>query len=275
MAKESKHAKTSDLSRSLCDLLLACFPQDYAASRNYTETWCGAHIQQRKAALYWVLHSKEHIQVFLRCQDTPEIRSGIIDRLPDGVTLRARPFPRKANWAISTPLFLYIRTEEQAKGMCPLLRYLSDSRPDSYGSAKPETNRFWHPPSEGDNSEMAAEEEGAKTSVLVNKYERNRKNRELCIRAHGTLCSVCGFDFSVAYGEIGKGYIHVHHLTSLAALKGKARKIDPVKELRPVCPNCHEMLHRCDPPYTVDRLKEIIEDAKNAGHRLLASNSGA
>jgi hypothetical protein len=127
MTNESKHAKTSDLSRRLCDLLLSCFPHDYAPRRNYTATWCGAHIQQRKAALYWVLHTKEHIQVFLRCHDTPEIRSEIIDKLPDGVELLARPLPRNSNWAISTPLFFFIRTEEQAQSMGPLIRFLSDS----------------------------------------------------------------------------------------------------------------------------------------------------
>jgi len=110
-----------------------------------------------------------------------------------------------------------------------------------------------------------ATQEGAKVSVLINRYERSRKNRELCIKTYGTWCRVCGFDFYLTYGEIGKGYIHVHHLTKLATLEGKARKIDPIKDLRPVCPNCHEMLHRSDPPYTIDQLKEIVVNEKAEG----------
>jgi 5-methylcytosine-specific restriction protein A len=69
----------------------------------------------------------------------------------------------------------------------------------------------------------------------------------------------------MTYGKIGDGYIHVHHLTPLNALKGKPQKIDPIKDLRPVCPNCHEMLHKTDPPYTIERLKEIIVRANDLG----------
>jgi 5-methylcytosine-specific restriction protein A len=109
---------------------------------------------------------------------------------------------------------------------------------------------------------MEGQEEGTKAGVLVNRYERNRKNRELCIEAHKAVCSVCGFDFSRIYGEIGKGYIHVHHLNPLAASKGKLHKVDPVKDLRPVCPNFHEMLHRIYPPYTIEQLQKLIENTR-------------
>ncbi|MGA9069080.1 MAG: hypothetical protein WB424_02425 [Terracidiphilus sp.] len=55
-------------------------------------------------------------------------------------------------------------------------------------------------------------------------------------------------------------------MISLATLKGNARKINPINDLRPVCPNCHEMLHRSDPPYTIDQLKKIIADPTNTDH---------
>jgi 5-methylcytosine-specific restriction enzyme A len=54
--------------------------------------------------------------------------------------------------------------------------------------------------------------EGAKKQITVNAYERNPKARELCIQNYGFRCSVCEFDFGEIYGEIGTGYIHVHHL---------------------------------------------------------------
>lgn len=59
--------------------------------------------------------------------------------------------------------------------------------------------------------------EGARRQITVNAYERNAKARELCIKAHGWYCHVCEFDFESIYGELGKGYIHVHHVEPLAA----------------------------------------------------------
>jgi hypothetical protein len=208
MAEESKYAKTSDHSRLLCDLMLASFADDSKPTRKSTATWCGAHIKQRKSALYWVLHSKSHLEVFIRCQDTPEIRREIIELLPEGVTLNARPYPRVASWAKSTPLYLFVRTEEQARGIGPLLQLLSSVRFDPGRNIKRPAAPNWTPNSEVIASQAEAAEEGATITVLINRYERNRKNRKLCLSAHGVLCSVCKFDFSVAYGKIGRGYIH-------------------------------------------------------------------
>ena len=52
------------------------------------------------------------------------------------------------------------------------------------------------------------------------------------------------------YGDIGKGFIHVHHLTPLWDIR-QGYEVNPVKDLRPVCPNCHAMLHR-GTPYTIE-----------------------
>ena len=38
---------------------------------------------------------------------------------------------------------------------------------------------------------------------------------------------------------------------------GKEYELNPTKDLIPVCPNCHAMLHRKDPPYDVNDLKEL------------------
>jgi 5-methylcytosine-specific restriction protein A len=64
--------------------------------------------------------------------------------------------------------------------------------------------------------EQAPVFEGAKRSITVNAYERDRAARQRCIRRWGLACTVCGFDFERTYGEIGSGFIHVHHLTPLA-----------------------------------------------------------
>lgn len=84
--------------------------------------------------------------------------------------------------------------------------------------------------------------EGAKKQITVNRYERDPTARKKCLQKYGYKCSVCGFDFKTAYGKIGTDYIHVHHLKPLNEIK-KEYKINPINDLRPVCPNCHSMLH--------------------------------
>ena len=96
--------------------------------------------------------------------------------------------------------------------------------------------------------------EGTAVRVLVNRYERDRRARDLCIAHHGAICSACGFDFSRIYGELGHGFIHVHHVVSLATVR-KCYRVDPINDLIPVCPNCHAMLHRTAPPMSVENLR--------------------
>lgn len=261
MPADSKHAQTSDTSRHLCDVMLSCFPPSLEPSRKLSATWCAAHINSRKSALYWVSHSKKQIEVFLRCEDSPEIFGQIQSKLPSGITLRQRPHPRKGI-AISTPLFFFVQTEDQAQNMGPLLDLLASSKFAPKATNRKSTPPYWVPNSEKDRSDFEANEEGRRLTISVNKYERDPKNRKSCIKHYGPLCSACGFDFSATYGEIGSGYIHVHHLTPLSAHDGKALKIDPIKDLRPVCPNCHEMLHRVDPPYSIHQLKGFLAEAK-------------
>jgi hypothetical protein len=85
--------------------------------------------------------------------------------------------------------------------------------------------------------------EGVKKTITVNAYERNPEARLKCLEYYGTNCEICGFNFEDTYGEIGKGYIHVHHVIPLSEI-AKEYKIDPIRDLRPVCPNCHAMLHK-------------------------------
>lgn len=101
--------------------------------------------------------------------------------------------------------------------------------------------------------------EGAKKQVLVNSYERNYKARQICIEHYGCLCSVCGFDFAKFYGEEFKGKIHIHHLKALSEINGEY-EVNPISDLRPVCPNCHLALHSTigNKPYSIDELKAKI-----------------
>ena len=101
--------------------------------------------------------------------------------------------------------------------------------------------------------------EGGLYRVVVNKYERSAVNRNLCIAVKGCLCKVCGMDFYSKYGEIGIGFIHVHHIIPVSKM-GPNYTVNPLNDLAPVCPNCHAMLHKNDPPFEIDELKKIIND---------------
>lgn len=121
-------------------------------------------------------------------------------------------------------------------------------------------------------SELLAEEvsgqdslrEGAVSRIVVNAYERNPAARRACIEHYGSACAVCHFDFEEFYGDLGRGYIHVHHLRELASI-GEEYQVDPIADLRPVCPNCHAMLHRRQPALSIESLRRKIS-RKGANH---------
>lgn len=101
--------------------------------------------------------------------------------------------------------------------------------------------------------------EGAKKSVLVNVYERDPSARRICIDHWGLSCAVCGVNFQARYGKLGAGFIHVHHLKPLAEI-GTKYQLDPVRDLRPVCPNCHAMLHRKSPALGIEDVKRAFNE---------------
>ena len=111
-------------------------------------------------------------------------------------------------------------------------------------------------PDQVDESEKHIE--GAVQQVLVNRYERDAEARAKSIKHHGLKCQVCAFNFEGVYGAIGEGFIHVHHTVLLSQI-GKSYVVDPVNDLKPVCPNCHAMLHKRAPPYTIQELRDMLK----------------
>lgn len=101
--------------------------------------------------------------------------------------------------------------------------------------------------------------EGARRSVTVNAYERDPAARLACIQHYGCSCFVCGFDFADYYGDLGEGFIHVHHRRPIAECGGEY-VVDPIADLIPVCPNCHAMLHRGTTPPSVEDLSQIYDE---------------
>jgi hypothetical protein len=99
--------------------------------------------------------------------------------------------------------------------------------------------------------------EGAKKVINVNAYERNRNARKKCIEHYGATCVICGFDFNKNYEGIGEGFIHVHHIVPISKIN-REYKIDPINDLRPVCPNCHAVIHKFKEPYSIEEVKNML-----------------
>jgi len=100
--------------------------------------------------------------------------------------------------------------------------------------------------------------EGNSEKVYVNRYERDKKAREACLNHFGYNCQICEFNFEDTYGNIGRNSIHVHHIIPLHKI-GKSYKVNPIKDLIPVCPNCHLILHKKNAP-TIDKLKKYFKN---------------
>lgn len=105
--------------------------------------------------------------------------------------------------------------------------------------------------------EEAVYVEGAVVEVLVNRYERDPAARAACLAHYGSSCSACGLDPAFEYGELGSRVLVVHHLTPISEHK-RLHAVDPVLDMRPLCANCHAMVHSEDPPLHPDALRKRL-----------------
>ncbi|MYB01116.1 hypothetical protein F4X90_15805 [Candidatus Poribacteria bacterium] len=126
---------------------------------------------------------------------------------------------------------------------------------------------------EGDNvyallpeeiSETEGSYEGARKQISVNTYERDQTARDKCLQHYGTRCAVCEKDMSEIYGPEAEGLIHVHHLKPLSEIK-EGYRVNPIADLRPVCPNCHAVIHRGRPVYKIEEVKGFLEKVRQDG----------
>ena len=100
--------------------------------------------------------------------------------------------------------------------------------------------------------------EGAKRTITVSAYERNPLARAACIAHHGHSCKVCGVDLGAKFGSIASGFIHVHHIVPISSI-GRSYHIDPIRDLVPVCPTCHAILHRRRPPLSIEEASALLQ----------------
>jgi 5-methylcytosine-specific restriction protein A len=108
--------------------------------------------------------------------------------------------------------------------------------------------------------------EGAQQTVTVNAYERNPEARRRCLAHYGHRCFVCDFSFEEVYGDYVRRYIHVHHIVPVSAI-GESYVVDPIRDLRPLCPNCHAAIHRTNPIISPEDLRDLIRARPQREHR--------
>ena len=118
-------------------------------------------------------------------------------------------------------------------------------------------------PPESDDGDLESElatdrHEGARIRAEANRYERDPVARAACIRYYGATCVICGFNFAAAYGAEAAGFIHVHHLQPLST-DGQHHAVDPITDLRPLCPNCHSFVHLRTPPIEIDEAIAVVK----------------
>lgn len=240
----SAHGKATPQSKKLCDLILALVKESIpTTTRNEARKVCSMGVTTRFAFIY---HRRGGMRVYLRGKDEDGLT---LEKLAagDGVVITKR-HAMGSPWAKLTPYYLDIDSEIGARSSIPLVLHAAQNLRNVVGK------NIYLSPSEESDREMA---EGARTTIEVSRIERDTHARKKCIDIFGARCTVCGFDFEKTYGEIGAGFIHVHHLKPLAASKGR-RKVNPETDLKPVCPNCHEMLHRERPPFMIEELQQIM-----------------
>jgi 5-methylcytosine-specific restriction protein A len=101
--------------------------------------------------------------------------------------------------------------------------------------------------------------EGKARELIQTIYERDPRLRKKAIEIHGTTCVVCGFNFAKKYGTLGEGYIEIHHLIPHKEHKIKGPSdINPKTDLKPLCSNCHRMIHKPAKMLNIEELKKVI-----------------
>ncbi len=110
-------------------------------------------------------------------------------------------------------------------------------------------------------------EEGYTKFSQIKTKTRSRKLAEVA-KQHFTInekiyCSACNFGFEDFYGEIGRGYIEIHHIKPIFAYDDRLEQNinDALENVTPVCSNCHRMIHRKrDEILLIPSLRTLIEN---------------
>jgi 5-methylcytosine-specific restriction enzyme A len=114
------------------------------------------------------------------------------------------------------------------------------------GIASGELHHIQPQPDEAGDDEGTTAREGQLLARWAIHRERDRGLRDRKIqqarrRGEAIRCEVCSFDFALAYGDLGSGYVEVHHKLPLHISGPTETKL---KDLAFLCSNCHRMCHK-------------------------------
>lgn len=240
------HSQAPETSQRLCDALVAHLDSTLrgtgGADRKESSNWCSiGYTSGRRVAFIRHRKVKTSLRVYLPAGLAPTM-------LPSGLSLTRRRTAAKG-WEKEFPHSIEITEEsvlpEVAAALVAALVNISTSIDDP-GVRLPD-----------ELPDGRVYREGTFRQITVNAHERSPDARRRCIAHHGSACVVCQFDFGNAYGTLGRGLIHVHHLNPMSEAEGQ-REVDPVLDLRPVCPNCHAMIHTKEPPFSIDEIQTML-----------------
>ena len=106
-----------------------------------------------------------------------------------------------------------------------------------------------------------------KISAMETIEELEETKRGLYSGAVGYFTPNNDFDFnvvirSIQYNKTKKytSFIVGGAITSLSEID-KEYEVNPIQDLRPVCPNCHAMIHKKKPAYNIEEIQSLL--AKN------------
>lgn len=237
MASAVKLAQSSSVTRSWLQSLREQLPQlGYSEAKYYA----AFKTEPSQRVVAYLNPAHQSVRVFLALDPRAD---------PD-----LQPTPSTSSWAARFPSVFRIANEHDLTEARRLIL-------ESHSAVGPSTRKKAAPRREYFAAEEIPAEieyvEGAARHIVVNAYERNRRAREACLRHYGRSCAACGFNFQARYGEATAGYIQVHHVIPIAQV-GAEYRLDPIRDLRPVCPNCHAVIHRQDPPFLIEEVRRML-----------------
>ena len=149
--------------------------------------------------------------------------------------------------------FVYSRKKHDDKldGVDLYIEFLKNTQSESGESEFPASNRV-------SVKKSTPEQEGKHVKREHEVYVRSASAREKCKKHYRCTCQACGLKMEEFYGEIGKGFIEVHHLKPIH-LFDDTHEVDPIKDLITLCPNCHAMIHKLEDPSDISTLKQLIQ----------------
>ena len=96
--------------------------------------------------------------------------------------------------------------------------------------------------------------EGHRMLRTANSAARSQALRKMALKIHGSSCVGCGLDFLTKYRKVARDCIELHHVIPISSGVRKST----IKDLVPLCPNCHRVAHTEHPPLSVSAVRRML-----------------